>query len=344
MRFETKKLSWILKISARYIEYRNIIKLVITIFGFISITLVLNKKVEKKRSKVANIKRCDGYCILTPISTLFIAYSIKNILNKYKKSTSIVIFGNKYEYNNKILYIVIAPQIWEELPKYYISFQLEQSINKRWFDEDYFNKLKNSICICDYSLDNIKFLQNNGFSYKRLFYVPINYFPNYIDFLRENDAIKSFHFDKEYDLLFYGDINNCRREKYLRELKRYFNIKILSNLYGRELFEYIIKSRIVVNIHYYDNALLESTRIYEALSLGACIVSESSADINKYGELLNIVKFVEVDDIEGMIVAIRKLLSDNEDIEKRISDAKNLLTDKNFSFNLSEMFISNNII
>lgn len=47
----------------------------------------------------------------------------------------------------------------------------------------------------------------------------------------------------------------------------------------------------VLNIHYYENALLQTTRIYECLSLNKLVVSEQGSDQDEHTELDGIVDF-----------------------------------------------------
>ena len=80
--------------------------------------------------------------------------------------------------------------------------------------------------------------------------------------------------EKDIDILFYGTISSERRKGYLEELKKHFNMQVITKAFGDEILPRIQRAKIVANIHYYENALLETTRISEALSMEAVIVSE----------------------------------------------------------------------
>ncbi|VTN10213.1 Uncharacterised protein [Raoultella terrigena] len=56
------------------------------------------------------------------------------------------------EHDSGQLHIVVCPQMFKQLPKHYIAFQMEQSVNSRWFTEEYFARLNNAVAIFDYSL------------------------------------------------------------------------------------------------------------------------------------------------------------------------------------------------
>ena len=240
--------------------------------------------------------------ILTTQHCFFVGKLIQDKLLKVGITSEIIYKRPKGGYSNK-LHIVICPQMFPILPKVYVSYQMEQSISNRWFNEKYCRILKNSIAICDYASPNIEYLQKAGISYKKIFYLPI--------FTKKvNPEIGNY----EYDVIFYGDVKNSRRQEILSKLTKKFKVKIINNLFGQELYAEIKKARIVLNIHYYNNALLESTRVFEALSLGKIVVSEKSSDIYDYKFLRNIVEFVSEDCYEELECKITKWISysDNE--------------------------------
>lgn len=124
----------------------------------------------------------------------------------------------------------------------------------------------------------------------------------------------------EYDVIFYGDINNERRKKYISKLSKLFKVKVVNNLFGNALYKEIAKAKIVVNIHYYEDALLETTRLYECLSLNKVIVSEISSDIELHDEIRKCVDFVDVDDIDEMISRIKDWIENEDKLSEKISE------------------------
>jgi hypothetical protein len=81
---------------------------------------------------------------------------------------------------------------------------------------------------------------------------------------------------KEYDVLFYGSLNE-QRNRWLKELGRWMEIKVVENVYGREMLEYLSRSRVVLNLHFYRRGALEVFRVNEALCCGAQVVSERAS-------------------------------------------------------------------
>lgn len=200
-----------------------------------------------------------------------------------------------------VLHIVICPQMFNVLPGQYIAYQLEQSVSSRWFTEDYLARLENSLAIFDYSLKNVAFLQDKGLSYRQIYHLPVGFLPREL----ANPVAETV------DVLFYGDINNDRRRDYVAELKKHFSVKIINDIFGESLYFEMAKAKVIVNIHYYEGALLETTRIYECLSQNKIIVSEESADMDEHSALLPLVDFVPINDIGKMVDRVRYWVDDD---------------------------------
>lgn len=255
--------------------------------------------------------------ILATQHTLFVAHLIeKNLLDcgiKGHVSTAYYI-----EQDMGQMHIVVCPQMFKQLPRNYIAFQMEQSVNSRWFTDEYFSRLNNAVAIFDYSLKNIEYLLDKGIPYQKLFYMPISSFPDYPAHLADNGyVLDDQKGDIHADVLFYVDPNCERRKAYLQELKKHFNVTVASEVFGDKLTRMVKNAKVVVNIHYYENALLETTRLYETISLGTPVVSESSSDIVEHEDLQDVIDFCPIGDIPAMVEKIQNLLSDKEYYNER---------------------------
>jgi len=82
----------------------------------------------------------------------------------------------------------------------------------------------------------------------------------------------------------------------------------VQGLYGEALWRKLSQAKLVVNIHYYEDALLETTRISECLCLGLSVVSEESSDQREQQTFHSKVLFTPVGDIDAMIHAISRQL------------------------------------
>lgn len=137
----------------------------------------------------------------------------------------------------------------------------------------------------------------------------------------------------DYDVLFYGDTECPRRREFLQQIQKRFKIKISYNVFGIELENEIKKAKTVVNIHYYENSLLETTRLYEVLSLGrSVIVSERSSDSVEEKKHDGIVDFVDTWDIESLIEQIDYWLSHENERKEFVNRNNIILSSRSNSF------------
>lgn len=254
-------------------------------------------------------------CIVTPEHTNFIAKLISDRFVFHGKATRIC-----NEMPSEFLddlYIILCPQIFKKLPpgEKRVVYQLEQSVSSRWFDGKYFEILENSLAVLDYSLKNIDFLASKNVVYPHVNYLPIGASLGYGE-----DVSPSDH---SAEILFYGDsLSSPRRQKMLSALSKHYKVEVVNNLFGNQMVSRLKAARVVINLHYYENALLEMPRIQECLSLGISVVSEASQDQNEYPELEGAVIFFEEGSISGMIDAVKLALDKaNVGVDKSVSES-----------------------
>ncbi|KFK97871.1 MULTISPECIES: hypothetical protein [unclassified Serratia (in: enterobacteria)] len=263
----------------------------------------------------------DHVVILTTRHTLFVAHLLEKTLSEVGRGVTIIEAYSAAADNGQ-LHIVICPQIFSELPQNFVAFQMEQSINPRWFTPEYFAILERAMAIFDYSLTNISYLLEKGIPYQKLFYLPIGPYAGY-----EEQLIAKGHQltsnETSVDVLFYGDTNCERRRGYLEQLGKRFRIHVASGVFGDELTCLVKSAKLVINLHYYENALLETTRIYEVLSLGTPIVSEESVDISEHSHLFDLIDFAPIGDIDAMAEKIERLLNESDYYTIRKQDIAN---------------------
>jgi hypothetical protein len=125
--------------------------------------------------------------------------------------------------------------------------------------------------VWDYSKVNIERLEkDHGIKAK---HVPIGYHP-----CMTNPLMPKL--DQDIDVLFYGSINQ-RRRVILDQLKAN-GLKVIElfGVYGEKLDEYIARSKVVLNVHYYDTAIFEIFRCAYLFANRKCVVSESGSDFD----------------------------------------------------------------
>jgi hypothetical protein len=178
----------------------------------------------------------------------------------------------------------------KNLPKRFILYQIEQTNSKLFNCSRQINMLKKSEFIWEFSLCNIlKYEENINLDKVRYFPMPF-FYNNIIN--NNEDNIKD---NIEFDILFYGHLN-LRRKLFLEEIGKKYNIKILTLCYGEEKEEYIKKSKIIINLHFYPSSVLESCRINEILKYDKLIISEEPISHDKQNRNIyeNIIVFVEL--------------------------------------------------
>lgn len=240
--------------------------------------------------------------VMATAHTLFIAHLIASRLRAHGWEAD-VMTGAPPGFPHD-MYVVVCPQMFKNLPpgEKRIVYQMEQSVSSRWFTSDYLNTLENSLAVLEYALVNVAFMAEKGVAYPHVHYLPVGADAGYMQHLPDAEKI--------YDVLFYGDPNSSpRRRDMLDALRRHFEVRVCSEVFGLDMIDEIRRARVVINLHYYENALLEMPRIQECLSLGVPVVSESSQDQAEYPDLEGAVLFFEEGNETAMIDTVRAVLA-----------------------------------
>ena len=296
---------------------------------------VLNTADENSKIKLAELlKKKNKINILATKHTNYIAKLLKKDIEKLGIVASII--ENEPKVYEDCLYIVVCPQMFKKLPNYYIAYQMEQTVSSRWFTEDYDKKLENAYAIFDYSINNIEYFKKNKDYSKNIYYVPIDSFDG---FEIKNDSF-------EYDVAFYGDPNSPRRNFLLQALKKNFKVKIISEVFGDALYKELSKAKVIVNLHYYKNALLETTRLYETLSLGrSIIVSERSKDVDEDSRIQDKIDFVDTGDVNELVEHIKFWLENEDERTRKVKENNKKLNDINaFTFFFYRFLLAEDVI
>ena len=169
---------------------------------------------------------------------------------------------------NLIGRFVDTTHIADQLPRDTILYNLEQiDPNSDWMTDAY-RTLLDRFRVWDYSPANAQRLQEMGVSVEGI--CGIGYVPQLscIDQDVEEDI----------DVLFYGGMNP-RRKSVLEALKaRGLNVVIAANCFGEARDQLVARSKVVINIHFYEAKVLEMVRISYLLANAQCVVSETGVD------------------------------------------------------------------
>lgn len=258
-----------------------------------------------------------------------VSENFKNMLNHFffsQQKISLYFSEKELENSNDDFYILIGAQFFRNIyrimknkNKKFIIYQLEQ-LNKIRLDTNLVNLSEK---IFDYTEMNRKIYTNF-----EILYPPFSFYEN----LSQKEKEK-----KEYDILFYGCMNQ-RRKHILMQVKKKIpniNMMIVNNVKGEKLYDLIKKSKIVLNISFYKPAIFEICRINEIIPFGTFIISELNL-IDAYTKQLFEDKIVFIENIESnietLVSSIQHLLQSEQNpdfyldiINKINSHNKNIL-------------------
>ena len=317
------------------------------------------KKLNEKRLEVRFKKEEETtneifFKIQTTNYLVNIANNLKDTLEKmgFKcKILDTVQVINEIIYQNEMwneIYILLAPGQLDTVPKkslFYV-YNLEQLNyfndwpNVGFNNGNIFKKLINDcVYLFDYSQKNIDSYPEKLKNKAYFLPIPISNTPlqkesnNLYNVGSEDNLLElQSKYDKKslrkkYDILFFGGISE-RRNKILTYLidNTNYNIKILTHCFGNQLYQYIKKSKVVLNIHVKKKSLLETARIHDCINDSSPIIlSEKSIDANteeKYASIINIFDSIE-DDFSNINVLL-KLLDKTFDTYEQLQEKQNI--------------------
>jgi len=270
------------------------------------IEYIESEVIDYENSNISEQKMKRPYITIVKINCMiYIMNIIKEELVKMGWECSLIELNDVNYYidsNNPYHYFLflIPLQITDKVIDYkrYILYQLEQNINNEIsVHYEQVNNLQkiydNAALLIDYCDTNIN--------------VTKNYYSNVFKLMNIPAKINNHY---EYDIIFIGCVNE-RRENILNQLKLKYKVLIVENIYGEDLKTLCNKSNICLNIHFYENAILERVRLNEMMEYGIKIISEfpckEDMDICKYYDSINFVEMIDVSNLDVLFETIEKI-------------------------------------
>jgi hypothetical protein len=181
-----------------------------------------------------------------------------------------------------------------EPPKNPIFYNLEQlGDDLPWMTMPEFIDLFRRYPNWDYSQANVEYLAALGLP--RPTYVPIGYVP---ELTRIDPA------PEDIDVLFYGALN-ARRYAILRELHdRGLRVKWLPGAYGASRDAWIARSKVVLNLHYFEAKIFAIVRVSYLLANRRAVVSEHSANPSLERDLQSGIAFADYHELVDRCVEL----------------------------------------
>jgi len=243
------------------------------------------------------------FIIVTSQWGIKIAESLKNMLEEINYRATIIkgkIDDDILEKNKKRpneYFIILFSHLVLKMPEpnKYIIYQLEQKRQSKFVTEAVLKNILNSLVTWDYSNENI--VQFDKIYKNKIVFQPISII----------NKVQKYDLPIIYDILFFG-VGCIRRNKILKYLtKQKYNIFITSKIFGDEMYKIISQSKIILNLHVYEDAILEVARINEVLPFNKLIISELPCEGDYINKNFYQDKIIFCDVIKRNLSNIKKL-------------------------------------
>jgi len=185
------------------------------------------------------------------------------------------------------------------LPPGTIIYNLEQiGESSSWCSPTYLRLLQNCR-VWDYSARNIASLARLGVTAK-VTHVPVGYVP-------ELTRIMSAPVE-DIDVLFYGSMNE-RRNNVISQLRQGgLNAQAIFGVYGPARDALIARSKVVLNMHYYETNIFELVRVSYLLANRKAVVAECNPGTEIDPDIVDAVRLAPY---EGLVSACARLVVDS---------------------------------
>lgn len=229
-----------------------------------------------------------------------------------------------YSYSPSTLYLLFLTHIQDypfDFTRPYVLVNYEQC-GSHWVKLPfYLERIRHALQVWDYSTYNQHVL--TPLFGRELVVVPHSYHPVL--------GAPVYPDSKPIDILFYGALNPARQAFLTRLTTDAPELKVVSQFnygcFGDKLVEAIHQSKIVLNIHYYNQpSVLEQSRIIPAIVHGGLVLSEHSDDVEADTRFENLVVFIT---LETVVETARAYLADPARLRAQ--------TDKAFALLKAEM-------
>ncbi|OED37948.1 hypothetical protein AB833_21990 [Chromatiales bacterium (ex Bugula neritina AB1)] len=202
---------------------------------------------------------------------------------------------------------LLSPEDIPLIPESSIIYNFEQiTDNSTWMTPELL-ELYNKFDIWDYSQANIAALAQRGISAK-VSHVPVGYSPT----LTRIPKAKT----QDIDVLFYGSLNERRKKIIDALIDSGLAVKTLFDVYGSERDEYISRSKIVLNLHYYDSNVFEQVRVSYLLANAKAVVAEYTDKTELDHGINTAVALVKYDEIVEKCCDLIRSVNDRKALEQ----------------------------
>lgn len=195
-----------------------------------------------------------------------------------------------------------------------ILYNLEQiTLDSPWLQSAFLATLR-QYPVWDYSQSNIEQLTRLGITSVQ--HVPIGYM---------SQLTRICPVDEDIDVLLYGSLNE-RRWHIIKSLKAHgVKAEAVFGLYGKERDQLIARSKIVLNIHFYEAKVFEVVRVSYLLANRRFVISERGCNPVEEAEFSTGVVFAGYDNLVNTCL---DLLSSSEDRNRVAEEGFKLMSQR----------------
>jgi hypothetical protein len=174
---------------------------------------------------------------------------------------------NQIDQNVKNILIgchLLDPKFIGQVPKSTIILNTEQiySDSTGWNKNIFFWAI--NFEVWDYNIRNIEKLKEIGANRAKHFKIGFQRELARLDQLKKKDV----------DVLFYGSINERRKNIIEKLIAKGLTVKTLFGVYGKERDGWIERSKLVLNHHFYNSQIFEIVRVFYLLTNSVAVVGE----------------------------------------------------------------------
>lgn len=174
---------------------------------------------------------------------------------------------NQIDQNVKNILIgchLLDPKFIGQVPKSTIILNTEQiySDSTDWNKNIFFWAI--NFEVWDYNIRNIEKLKEIGANRVKHFKIGFQRELARLDQLKKKDV----------DVLFYGSINERRKNIIEKLIAKGLTVKTLFGVYGKERDGWIERSKLVLNHHFYNSEIFEIVRVFYLLTNSVAVVGE----------------------------------------------------------------------
>ncbi|WP_263768655.1 methyltransferase domain-containing protein [Propionivibrio soli] len=201
---------------------------------------------------------------------------------------------------------LLAQPLAAGFPPGTIIYNSEQVDSKSGWMKPAYTDLLRAFEVWDYSEENIRRLTALGVT--RVKYVPIGYVPQ----LTRIPTVA-----QDIDVLFYGAINERRKNILEALIARGLRIEFLAGVYREERDRYIARAKVILNVHYYEASVFEIVRVSYLLANEKAVVAECGDATTLEPDIRDAVCAVPYDGLADACVKLVRNASERANLARR---------------------------